>query len=295
MAARAVVVGESLVDVLGAARVPGGSPLNVAVGLSRLGVATTLVTELGDDDDGARIRAHAAASGVDVRASTVARTSTATAHIGADGAADYDFELGWTLAPDPDDVAGAELFHCGSIAAFLAPGAAGVDVLLDAAVASGAFTSFDPNVRPALLPDATATWARTREIAARCDLVKLSDEDAVFLAPALDGTDGAEDPVGRVARALLSGRTRLVVVTRGAHGCLAVGSEGELRVPAGPPLEVADTVGAGDSFMAALLAGVAAGSLPGVSEAEALVRYADAAARITVTRTGADPPWRGEL
>src|SRR5690606_40884320 len=77
--ATAVVVGESLVDVLGADRVPGGSPLNVAVGLARLGVPTTLLTQLGADADGDLIRAHAEASGVTVRAQPVPRTGTAVA------------------------------------------------------------------------------------------------------------------------------------------------------------------------------------------------------------------------
>ncbi|MDP9820587.1 fructokinase [Nocardioides massiliensis] len=304
----ALVVGEALVDVLGPHgrdRVPGGSPLNVAVGLSRLGVTTTLVTELAADADGERIRAHARASGVTVRADDARRTSTATVLLDADGVAGYTFDVAWSLAPDPDrdaaDLDKVGLFHCGSIAAYLAPGAAGVDVLLEEAVARGAFTSFDPNIRAPFVGDPDAAWRRTQAVAARCDLVKLSDEDASFLASAL-GVPG--DPVEAVARALLRGRTQLVVVTAGPRGCVVADRDGVRRFPGGPPVEVADTVGAGDSFMAALLAHVAgrlrrgASALPqpgNFTELEDLVAYADAAARVTVTRAGADPPWHHEL
>lgn len=293
--ATAVVVGESLVDVLGADRVPGGSPLNVAVGLARLGVPTTLLTQLGADADGDLIRAHAEASGVTVRAQPVPRTGTAVATVGDDGSADYAFDIAWTWDPRSGPAPAADLFHCGSLAAFLAPGAAGVDALLAEAADRGALTSFDPNIRPVLLPDAATVWERTRVVAARCDLVKLSDEDAAFLAP------GAADPGAEVARALVGGRTRLVVVTQGPRGCLVATPGGVRPLPAGPPVEVADTVGAGDSFMAAMLTRVAArraAGLPPIPDDDdlpALVAAADAAARVTVTRPGADPPWRDEV
>src|SRR5690606_25358849 len=145
--ATAVVVGESLVDVLGADRVPGGSPLNVAVGLARLGVPTTLLTQLGADADGDLVRAHAEASGVAVRAQPVPRTGTAVATVDDDGSADYAFDIAWTWDPRSGPAPAADLFHCGSLAAFLTPGAAGVDALLAEAADRGALTSFDPNIR----------------------------------------------------------------------------------------------------------------------------------------------------
>jgi len=299
----AVVVGEALVDVLiddgVERRAPGGSPLNVAIGLSRLGVPARLVTQLGDDPDGDLVRAHLAASDVTVEAAPQPTTSVAEARIGADGAATYDFAVAWEL---PSTSLGpCTLFHCGSIAAYLPPGAGSVDDLLDQAVAAGAFTSFDPNIRPAFLADPEAAWARTRELAARCDLVKLSDEDAAYLAPAL-GADPTD--VDGVADALLAGaRTRAVVVTEGGRGPFARSrSRPDLvvRVADGGPVRVADTVGAGDSFMAALLAVVALRlerRLPPLDD-DALGAHlsaADAAARVTVGRPGADPPWRREL
>ncbi|MDP3967641.1 MAG: PfkB family carbohydrate kinase [Nocardioides sp.] len=299
-----VVVGEALVDVVlrsdgGRHEAPGGSPLNVAVGLARLGVPTTLLTTLGDDAYGGLVRDHLAASGVQTVASPQSVTSTATARLDADGQATYDFALSWDLPALP--LPEAALFHCGSLAAFLAPGSATVDALLDQAVARGMVTTFDPNVRADLLGSPAATWARTRAVAARCDLVKLSDEDARHLAAGLPAEDRTEDPVRDVASALRGGRTQVVVVTEGSRGPYAHGRAEGVRLRPGPEVPVADTVGAGDSFMAALLA-VLAGrrsegldALPPDEELGGLLAAADAAARVTVTRPGADPPWRHEL
>ena len=109
------------------------------------------------------------------------------------------------------------------------------------------FVSYDPNIRPFFLDDREAAWADVLEIAACARLVKLSDEDLRLLRP---GRLDEED----VCRELLAGdRTELVVLTRGAQGAMAFTEGATLPVPA-PPTEVVDTVGAGDSFMAATLA-----------------------------------------
>lgn len=303
-AAPVVVVGEALVDIVlrpdgGRHEAPGGSPMNVAVGLARLGVPTTLLTTLGDDPYGGLVRDHLAESGVGVVSSPQAATSTATARLDADGQAVYDFALTWDLPPLP--LPEAALLHCGSLAAFLAPGSATVDALLEQAGARGMVTTFDPNIRPELLGSPEAAWARTRAVAARCDLVKLSDEDARHLAAGLPTENRTGDPVHDVASALRGGRTQVVVVTEGDRGPFAHGRTEGVRLPAGPEVPVADTVGAGDSFMAALLAVLATrqtkglAALPPDEELDGLLAVADAAARITVTRSGADPPWREEL
>lgn len=300
----AVVAGEALVDVVvrpdgSRHEAPGGSPMNVAVGLARLGVPTTLLTTLGADPYGGLVRDHLAASGVQVAISPQAATSTATARLDADGQATYDFALSWDLpvVTLPD----AALFHCGSLAAFLAPGADTVDALLDEAVARGMVTTFDPNIRADLLGSPASAWARTRAVAARCDLVKLSDEDAHHLAAGLPAAGRTGDPVHDVASALRGGRTQVVVVTEGSRGPSAHGRTEQVRPAPGPAVRVVDTVGAGDSFMAGLLAVLASrmaagrAALPPDEELAGLLAAADAAARVTVTRPGADPPWRHEL
>jgi fructokinase len=289
-----VVAGEALVDIVvpqggGTEHAPGGSPLNVAVGLSRLGVGTLLITRLGDDEHGRLVRSHVEASGVtlsDASVDPAVRTSTATAHLDERGAATYDFDLAWELPqrPLPD---GATALHVGSIGAALRPGRDVVVRLVEEAAAEGLLVSYDPNMRPVFTPDREQAWADVREVAAASRLVKMSDEDLHFLLPGSTGED--------VARMLIGGRTEVVVVTYGGSRAVAFSSEATIEVPS-QRSEVVDTVGAGDSFMAALLAVVAEQGL--VTSVEPLRRQVEAAhqaAAVTVSRRGADPPRRDEL
>jgi fructokinase len=289
-----VVAGEALVDIVvpqsGATEhAPGGSPLNVAVGLSRLGVETLLVTRLGDDEHGRLVRSHVEASGVTLAGASVdpeVRTSTATAHLDERGAATYDFDLAWDLPPLPLPD-GATALHVGSIGAALRPGREAVVRLVEEAAAAGLLVSYDPNMRPVFTPDRARAWADVREVAAASRLVKMSDEDLDFLLPGSSGEDAA--------RTLLGGRTEVVVVTYGGSGAVAFSTKGAVEV-ASQRSDVVDTVGAGDSFMAALLAAVAEQGL--ATDAERLrsqVEAAHQAAAVTVSRRGADPPRRDEL
>jgi fructokinase len=290
---RFLVVGESLVDIvhpLGGetALAPGGSPMNVAVGLSRLGVPTTLVTELGDDANGAVVADHVRASGVELADGAVrpgGTTSVAIARLAADGAATYDFELGWSL---PEQRLGAPVagVHVGSLGAVLQPGRDSVLGLLRQARDAGAFVSYDPNVRPAFLPG----WEEVATVARYADLVKMSDEDLALLRP--------EEAVSTVAHELLAtGRTSLVVVTRGGSGALGFTADARVEVEAART-DVVDTVGAGDSFMAALVAVLLEWDTPDRLDGErlrTLLLAAAIAASITCARRGANPPTRQEL
>jgi fructokinase len=289
-----VVAGEALVDIVvpqggGTDHAPGGSPLNVAVGLSRLGVETLLITRLGDDEHGRLVRSHVEASGVTLSGASVdpgVRTSTATAHLDEHGAATYDFDLTWDLPPHPlPDVATA--LHVGSIGAALRPGREAVVRLVEEAASRDLLVSYDPNMRPVFTPDREQAWADVREVAAASRLVKMSDEDLHFLLPGSTAEDAA--------RILLGGRTEVVVLTHGGSGAVAFSGQGAVEVPS-QRTEVVDTVGAGDSFMAALLAVVAEQGL--ATAAEPLRRQVEAAhqaAAVTVSRRGADPPRRDEL
>ena len=243
------VVGEALVDLVPAGdgiepRV-GGSPLNVAVGLARLGVAVRLLTGLGPDPYGDLVRAHLEEHGVPVVAAGLAATSTAGVRVDERGDATYDLRVDTTL-PDADLPPGGAL-HVGSLAAALAPGAATVDRLVSQARERGLPVSYDPNLRPGFVT--AETPARVRALAAAADVVKLSEDDAVLLAP---GTDPATTALG-----LLGGSTGTVVLTRGARGATAytTTASGTHRTDAAAvPVEVVDTVGAGDAFTAGLLA-----------------------------------------
>lgn len=298
-----VVVGEALVDVVVPAEgepisAVGGSPLNVAVGLARLGIPALLITRVGDDEHGRWIADHLRESGAELSATSVvpgSRTSTATAHLDEEQAARYEFDLVWDL--DHHVLPDARALHVGSLGATLLPGRHAVDDLVRQAEESDLFVSYDPNIRPAFVEDVEATWRDVAEIASRSRLVKVSDEDLRILRPGV--------PVPDVARELLDrGTTEIVVVTHGAGGASAYGPTFRLDRPA-PPTDVVDTVGAGDSFMAGLLAILDDWNVPadGPGALDALdedhlalmLHGAMTAAALTCSRRGANPPTRREL
>lgn len=279
------MIGEALVDLVQAGDGPpeahaGGSPFNVAVGLARLGVPTTLHATIGGDASGRLLREHLAASGVAITPQTLtaAPTSTALARLGADGAASYEFHVAWN--PAPVETRGADLVHTGSIAAFLAPGA---DVVERALARADGLVSFDPNIRPALLPARDEVVARTERLVAAADVVKASDEDLAWLFP-------GEDPLHVLDRWSALG-PRLLVVTRGEAGADAL-ADGRLVHVDAPRTEVADTIGAGDAFMAALLARVLS---HGFADPAGALGFAARAAALVVARVGADPARSEEL
>ncbi|TDD15179.1 carbohydrate kinase [Kribbella turkmenica] len=309
MSAPVLVVGEALVDIVGTAAgrttrngngkpkaTPGGSPANVAVGLARLGVPTELVTRFGTDPYGDQLGAHLFGNGVQLAPGSVDpgfRTSTATASLDAAGVASYQFDITWE-PPALSLTRGCPAIHTGSIATVLEPGAKAILAFLKSMTDQPVTVTLDPNARPTITPDPVSTWAAVRELAALADLVKLSDEDCEFLRPGL--------PADEIAAELLGvDRTRCVVITRGGDGAIGISRDGRVEVTA-PAIEVIDTVGAGDSFMAALIAGLHARGLLGATRLDGLtsaslrdvVDYAVKAAAITCTRHGADPPTADE-
>jgi fructokinase len=290
---RVAVIGEALVDVIHGTPHPGGSPVNVAVGLARLGLDVTMATRIGRDAHGRLLDGHLARAGVALTAgSTVdARTSAATVTLDEHGAAQYDFDVVWDVPPM--DLGGFDLVHVGSIGAYLQPGASVVAAAL-AGAAPETLLSFDPNIRPALVGPHADAVAQTERLAAFSHVVKLSDEDAAWLYPG----ERLEDVLRRLRRL----GAHLAVATRGADGCLALAGSVVVEVPA-RPVVVADTVGAGDAFMSGLLAAiavdggaarVASGGSPARGWAHVLQVALESAA-ITVSRPGADPPWSSEL
>jgi fructokinase len=299
---RVLVVGEALVDVVPdrdghPQDLPGGSPANVAITLGRLGRDVRLVTVLGDDARGELVRSWLEASGVTVLAQRPGsgRTSSAVVTLDESGAAAYDFDLAWDLSEVPQE--DCDVLHVGSIATVLEPGA---DVVLEAVRArrGRALISLDPNARPAITPGRAGPVARVEELVGLADVVKVSDEDLAWLHP-------GHDPVETVTRWSTQG-PGLVVVTRGGDGAVAVRPDGTtLQVP-GVRVEVADTVGAGDTFSGVLLDTLLSLGVSGAGSADALraltdrdvleaVTTAAIGAAVTVSRPGADPPHRAEL
>jgi len=302
------VVGESLVDVVARSGCddltvhPGGSPANVAVALSRLGQRTGLVTQIGADPHGALIRAHLERNGVQVilAGPTTVATSRALARLDLQGAATYQFELNWDVH-DLRLVQDSAALHVGSLGVMLAPGGQQVLRFVESVSRRGdVVTSYDPNVRPSVTPDRRQAAAKVERVAAGAHVVKMSDEDLAFLFP--------DTTAEQLATRLLSAdthATQLLIVTRGPQGAVVATRGSYFSIPA-VPVAVVDTVGAGDAFMAALLAGLAdEGLLSPQTLAERLttdqraqhriVDQALAAAALTCTRPGADPPTAREL
>lgn len=297
MSGGALVVGEALIDevidVGGVRRHPGGSPANVALGLSRLGVATRLHTAIGADDEGALIREHLHASGVALTAESIseAPTSKAVAVLAEDGSATYDFAVSWNPR-ELVQLGEPRLIHTGSLGALLDPGSDVVRRIVDRGRRNGALIAFDPNIRPSLLPDASRARELFDAFAFSSRLTKLSDEDAEFLFPG--------EPLERVLDRLIDGGVAVAGITRGGEGASLASGTHRVHVPA-VTTGVADTVGAGDSFMAALIhalvfAGTGWDGKPISAErlAEVGARAALAAA-ITVSRPGADLPTLDDL
>jgi fructokinase len=296
-----LVVGEALIDVVtrggGSAAHPGGSPLNVAVGLARLGLPALLHTAIGSDGHGDLIRSHLDDSGVRLSAESVtdAPTSVAEARIDERGAAEYTFQIEWDPRALPDAGAFA-VVHTGSIATVLAPGRDAVRDIVEG-LRDRATVSFDPNVRPKLSGSREDALRLVLDLVRLSDVVKASDEDVEWLYPGRD--------LGEVAREWRELGPSIVIVTRGGEGALAVTRDHAVEVPA-PATALVDTVGAGDSFMAATIAALDARSLTGAHRRDALasidratlvevVEFAARCAAVTVSRAGANPPWRDEV
>lgn len=295
MTASALVVGEALIDEViesgGVRRHAGGSPANVALGLARLGVATRFHTAIGDDGDGELIRKHLRASGVTLTTESVTDrpTSRALATLADDGSATYDFALSW--APRSlDDLGSPTVIHTGSLGAVLEPGCDVTSEIVRRGRAGGALITFDPNIRPSLAGDPDVVRERFAAFVAVSHLVKLSDEDAAFLFPG-ESVEGVLDR-------LVEGGVAVAAITRGSEGALLASGTDRVTIP---PVEtvVADTVGAGDSFMAALIWALVTQGWHGepVSRRrlDEIGASAARAAAITVSRPGADLPGLTEL
>jgi fructokinase len=288
-----VVIGEALIDVVTTPQAtsehPGGSPANVAYGLARLGVNTGLLTSMGTDRRGEALEEHLTGAGVTLLpgSRSLERTSTATATIARDGSASYAFDITWDVQPPDPALTPPRVVHTGSIASFLSPGAGGVKAILQE-LRSECIVTYDPNIRPALVGTHAEARHAFEELVQLTSVVKLSDEDAAWLYPrkALEET----------AMHILDLGAELAVITRGSSGSLLATPTTTLSIPAAKTY-VVDTIGAGDSYMSALILGLLTRGTDGLAPSvlDQLGRTAAAAAAITVSRAGARPPTEDEL
>jgi len=297
--------GDALIDFLpvksvdgrdAAVPVAGGSCLNVAVGMARLGAPTGFVGGISTDLFGRMIADHALASRVELRYATRSEHQTTLAFVrtvaGEPQYAFYDeatASRNWIYRRGSIPFDEIEAIHVGSTTLVNDEGAAQALAMIDDAGARVTI-SFDPNCRPALVRHKARYVDRMDAFAASADIVRMSDVDFEFLY-------GGNDYAGR-AKSFMAAGASLVVVTRGIQGAQAWhGRAGMVEVRA-PTIDVVDTIGAGDSFQAALLFALRA--LRRIS-AEALIEtnpdelrralsFASVCAAFTCGRTGADPP-----
>lgn len=301
------VIGEAIVDVLRRhgddVPYPGGSPLNVAVGCSRLGMPSTLISTIGDDADGTILNDHLAANDVAFAqlGTRPARSNRAIATFDAKGVADYEFDVSWDQTEASQDAIaaaeGAGHVHIGSIAASVEPGRTVLADLATLATDRGATLSYDPNSRPGFGVSHSQAVERTLDLLSISTIVKVSDADLEYLYPGASADDVAARWVTRAPS--------IVIVTRGPEPLHVHTTRFAFQQPA-ERVEVVDTVGSGDSFMSGLLFGLdqlgALGTggrdvLESITEEQlrAVVAQAAHAAGITSGREGADPPTLADL
>jgi fructokinase len=300
-----VIGGEALVDLVdeGGSRraVAGGGPFNTAIAFGRLEVPVGFLGAISRDDYGHMLAEQLIEVGVDtslVRWSD-APTPRALVQRLEDGKNEYRFDLSGTALVDftPEQLpvlpADAWAIHVGTLALAVDPPAAAYEALVDREAGRGRVV-LDPNVRPVVFGDVITYRRRFERLAQLADLVKLSEDDAAWIYPGLTAEE--------VLKLILGFGPQVVAVTRGKHGAIA-GSGDAIVDIAGIPVVVVDTVGAGDSFGAALIAALIDEGAFGLDATRPLdesvlaraVSYAVAASAITCTRTGATPPSRAEI
>jgi len=279
----------------------GGSCLNVAIGLARLGVATRFVGGISNDLFGRMIADHATASAVDISYATRSMHQTTLAFVRiVEGESQYAFydsqtaSANWSYRRGSIPFQEIQTIHVGSTTLVHDRGAAETSALI-ADARTSATISFDPNCRPNLVRDPEAYRARMGAFADIADIVRMSDVDFSYLY-------GDENYSARAA-SLLARDASLLVVTRGTQGAQAWHRKaGAIEVSA-PTVKVVDTIGAGDSFQAALLFALAqlgcneraALQAVGAAELGRALSFACQCAALTCTRAGADPPRQSEV
>ncbi len=305
-----LICGEALFDLFGDAgsgdsisfdgRI-GGSPFNVAMGLARLGEDAAFFGGISRDALGEKLMEKFRSEGVSDR--YILRTDylTTLSLVQKDGQGQPAYTFYGANAADrmvtpgdlPDFAEPPLFLHIGSYTALVEPVASALKALIERQRASTLIT-FDPNIRPTVEPDMGLWRDNTESLVPLTDVIKVSDEDLALIAPG--------EPVEAIARRWLGLGASLVIVTRGGDGASAYSARAEADCP-GIRVDVEDTVGAGDTFQAALLAGlkkIGVSNRFGLASIDQsglkrILTFAVSAAAITCSRRGADLPRKHEL
>jgi fructokinase len=279
----------------------GGSCLNIAIGLARLGVPTGFVGGISTDLFGRMIADHAMASGVDLHHATRSEHQTTLAFVrivaGESQYAFYDAQTAsesWSYRRGSIPFDATDAVHVGSTTLVHERGASETAALIADARRS-ATISFDPNCRPILIRDQKAYRARMEAFADNADIIRMSDVDFNYLY--------GDEAYATQAESLLTRGSSLIVVTRGVNGVQAWHRNAGMIEVKAPAVNVVDTIGAGDSFQAALL--FALKQLECIERAKLqtirqddlrqALSFACKCAALTCTRAGADPPHSSEV
>lgn len=282
---------------------PGGSPFNVAMALGRQGINVHYISPISTDEWGDMLAAKLETSGVVLSGGRRPEPTTMARVSVSKGIPSYSFERAGTA--ERMITAGflnerlrgtAKALHTGSLTLTDGPDAEIWESVCAKSYADGRLTSLDPNVRLSVISDVAGYRERIRRMLTRTHIVKLSDEDLEALFPGLEQAEALTSLLAVTA-------APLVVLTRGEAGCLACLGGSRIDLPAAPVTRLVDTVGAGDTFTATLLAGLARMNALAPSALEALTRdqltgllhCASAAAAINCGRAGCNPPSRVEL
>lgn len=301
------VGGENLIDHVTrdgkVSALAGGSPFNVAMALGRQQADVHYLTPISTDSWGDLLADTLTASGVSLAGGRVGAPTTIARVTVADGIPSYLFERDGTAERSvtaaslrsamPRDAAA---LHTGSLALTDGDDAAAWEETCGAAFAAGTLVSLDPNVRLSVITDSEGYRARMFRMMANAHVLKLSDEDLAGLCPDMPQSDALQH-VRRETSALL------VVMTKGPEGAMAWCGDMQVDLPAPPVPGLVDTVGAGDTFMATLLSGLA--RIDALSPAalgaltredlDGLIRRAGMAAALNCSRAGCNPPTVDEL
>lgn len=306
-----LVIGEALVDVVhsgdgGIKNVPGGSPANTAVALARLGITTFMKARISKDKFGSEIRSYLENQNVNLNLSLFVDepSSVIDAFIQKDGSAKYEANLkgasdyGWTESElDIALTENIKIIQLGSLTSYIEPGASNVENWYkQLRNNSKHLLTFDPNIRhPLDAQPEDEVRKRAKNLASLAHVVKASDEDLSWISPDQD--------VIETAKNFIENGTTLVVITLGKNGAVAINSNFEvIQIPA-PVVEVKDTIGAGDTFAAALIAQLlekqivdekALSALP-LSDLRDILSNCAMTSALTCSRQGANPPYRHEV
>lgn len=306
-----LVIGEALVDVVHGINgeiknIPGGSPANTAVALARLGTKTYMKARTSTDQFGTEIRNYLTSQNINLDYSLIVKnpSSVVNALIQKDGSAKYEANLrgaadyGWTFEElnqviDPD----IQIVQLGSLTSYIEPGATNVEKWFSKLRQSNKYLlTFDPNIRhPLDGENEVDVRSRAKKLASLSHVVKASDEDLNWIFSNNNPQDSAIN--------IIESGASLVVVTLGKKGAFAVNKKLEIVEVKADEIAVIDTIGAGDTFAAALITQLLENSLINKNALDNLssddlteiLTNCSAVSAITCSRQGANPPHRHEV